>query len=130
MPADVCDGGACHRPLDPSYAVIAVFLGRDHGALSQTIKLASSAYYEQPFDAGYIGGIGAVGDLDRDGFTDLAVVWDQVDTSRCCSSTARAPGSHRRRTRQSIFLDQPDVQWANLAPRAAGIPTATVTPMW
>lgn len=64
------DGKVCWRPPGVSRMVVAVFLGRDRGALSQTIELATGP---EPLAMERSHEVGGVGDLDGDGRTELAV---------------------------------------------------------
>lgn len=65
-------GKTCWRPQAPSRMLALVFLGRDRGRLSQTIELATGP---DDLKMGRAYEVGAVGDLDGDGRTEIAITF-------------------------------------------------------
>lgn len=111
-PADYAEGEAREA--------IAVYLGRDRGKLSRLVPIATRSTHTSRAVAGYGERIGAVGDLDGDGRTELAVLWDEPEGQSLRLYHGTADGISGT-SYQSLALPKvDDAQWYNLAPRAAG----------
>ncbi|HEU0030571.1 MAG TPA: hypothetical protein VFQ53_08060 [Kofleriaceae bacterium] len=79
-PAQICttshEGRSCYTPPDaPLREIVVVYLGRDRGQRSQQIVISSHRYDEDRSHAGYVQRVSAVGDLDGDGRSELALAW-------------------------------------------------------
>lgn len=76
QPGDVCrthqGRQICTQSNDPARMTVLVFLGRDRGALSQTVEL-SSGPDDLKMGRGYE--LGVVGDLDGDGRSEVAITY-------------------------------------------------------
>jgi hypothetical protein len=118
-PAPICDK-SCYTPDDaPIHEIVAIYLGRDHGTLSKMIRV--STYLEEDrWTVGFPVQIGAVGDLDGDGRSELGVVWDHGRDMQLWLLHGTADGIANTPYQKIDLPDPADVPWYNLAPIAAG----------
>ena len=118
-PGDRCttDGKRCWRVPGKPRAVVLVFLGRDGGAISQTIELATSP--DNALLMPHSHEVGAVGDLDGDGHTDVAV---QFDAPRESEKLLLLRGTRKGLSEpyQTITMPKQHFFWYGLPPRPAG----------
>ena len=100
--------------------IVAMYLGRDHGKLSQRLVIATHPADQDRSTAGHVQRLGAAGDLDGDGRAELALIWGQGAREQLLLMRGTPDGLDRTPYQRIDLSAAGDEPWYDLDPHGAG----------